>query len=90
MIKLVTNDGDMIFILEPGNITKIQMGEPLSINLHELGIKGHVYVAWTPDVPGMAIDLANEKAKNKCITTTRLNELLKKALDRDPLDRVAN
>ena len=90
VIKLVNNDGEIIFILEPGNITKLQMGEPLSVNLKELGIPGQLKVYYCPDVIRLAIDLANHKVKAKCIDAKWLEERIAESLDWRPLDRVAN
>jgi len=90
MIKLVNNSGEIVFILEPGNITKMQMGEPLSINLKELGLQGEVKMYWTPDVIRLAMDLAVEKEINHCITADFLDKKIKESLDWRVLDRVAS
>lgn len=90
MIKLVNNSGEIVFILEPGNITKMQMGEPLSINLKELGLQGEVKMYWTPDVLRLAMDLAVEKETNHCITTDFLDKKVKESLDWRVLDRAAS
>jgi len=90
MIKLVNNSGEIVFILEPGNITKMQMGEPLSINLKELGLQGEVKMYWTPDVIRLAMDLAVEKETNHCITADFLDKKVKESLDWRVLDRVAS
>ena len=90
MIKMVDNSGEVIFILEPGNITNLRMGEPLSVNLKELGLKGELKIYYCPDVIRLAVDLANEKAERKVIETSRLHEMIQNSLEWRPLDRVAN
>ena len=90
MIKLVNNTGEIVFILEPGNITNLQMGQPLSINLKELGISGELVIYYTPDAVRFAIDMANYKAEKHVIDSGWLDRHIKESLDWRPLDRVAN
>jgi hypothetical protein len=90
MIKAVTNDGEIIFMLEPGNVTKLQTGEPLSVNLRELGVLGEIKIYWTPDVIRLAMDMALEKEKNRCITADWLDKKIKESLEWRVLDRVAS
>jgi hypothetical protein len=90
MIKSVLSDGEIVFILEPGNITKLSQGDPLCVNLKELGVPGHIRIYWTPDVQSLVIDLANEKANSACITTERLDAIVRNALGRKPVNRVTN
>lgn len=90
MIKAVTNDGEIIFILEPGNITKLQMGEPLSVNLKELGLAGQLKVYWTPDILHLAMDMATEKEASGCISADWLDAKIKESLEWRVHDRVAS
>lgn len=90
MIKLANSDGEIVFILEPGNITNLQMGKPLSVDLKELGIPGAVKLYWTPDVIRLAMDLATEKETQKCISSDWLHKKIQESLEWRVLDRVAS
>ena len=90
MIKLANSDGEIVFILEPGNVTKMQMGEPLSINLKELGIPGEVKIYWTPDIIRMAMEIAVEKETHKCISSDWLDKRIQDSLEWRVIDRVAS
>ena len=90
MIKAVTNEGEIVFILEPGNVTKLKQGEPLSVNLHELGISGNLKMYWTPDALRFAMDMADEKEKHLVISSEWLDRKIKDSLEWPVIDRTAN
>jgi hypothetical protein len=89
MIKLMNNTGELVFILEPGNITKLQMGQPLSVDLSEFRGSRQLTIYWTPDILRLALEMAEHKDGEGCIESTWLDEAIKKSLEWQVADRVA-
>ncbi len=90
MIRMQNNDGDVILILEPGNITNMMTGKPVSIDMSEFRHVGQVLIYWTPDVVRLAMEMGKEKEEKQCITAERFQELIAHSLEWRVLDRVVS
>jgi hypothetical protein len=83
MIKLGTGDGKVLFILEPGNITRLKFGEPITVNLKELGLEGEIILAFCPDIEWLALQLG----KHIPCSAETVVELLNEGATRPSVDR---
>jgi hypothetical protein len=71
-----------IFVLEPGNITKIKRGEPLTIAFPERDI----FIAFCPDIEWLTAELLKGVAAPGS-PAKELDELLAEGLSRPEVDR---
>lgn len=88
--RVKLSNGDPVVVLEPANIRKLKEGEPLRVNLSQLGIDKTVHIYFCPDQKRLEAEFRIQNDKKHVLTDEEIDGIIVGSKDWRELDRAAN